>query len=110
MGGSPKQLIVSIGPCISQKNYEVKKDFYLEFIKKSKDNDSFFSKKDKKTFHFDLRRFVNEKFHFFGVPEIENILVDTFASKDEYFSHRRAKKLGEDDYGRCISVIKKINR
>jgi len=108
MEGNKKHLIVSIGPCIEQKNYEVKNDFYSEFIKKSQDNNSFFLKNDKDTFNFDLRRFVNKKFEDSHVLEIENILVDTFASKSEYFSHRRAKKVGEDDYGRCISVIKKI--
>ena len=107
MGGDTRHLIVSVGPCISQKNYEVKKDFYSEFIKKSKNNDSFFLKSDKNTFNFDLRGFINKKFEGFGVLEIENVLVDTFSAKNEYFSHRRAKKLGQDDYGRCISAIKK---
>ena len=108
MNGSIKQLAVSLGPCISQKNYEVKNDFYSEFIKKSKNNDSFFFKNEKKTFNFDLRGFVIKKFKDLGVLEIDNIAIDSFASENEYFSHRRAKKLGQDDYGRCISVIKKI--
>ena len=108
MGGNIKQLVVSVGPCISQENYEVKNDFYSEFIKESKKNESFFLKSDKNTFNFDLRGFVNKKFEDLGVLEIENVLIDTFAAKNEYFSHRRAKKLGQDDYGRCISVIKKI--
>jgi len=108
MSGSTKQLVVSVGPCISQKNYEVKNDFYSEFIKKSKNNDSFFLKNEKKTFNFDLRGFVNKKFKDLGVLEIDNVVIDSFASESEYFSHRRAKKLGQDDYGRCISVIKKI--
>ena len=109
MGGNIQNLIVSIGPCISQKNYEVKKDFYSEFLKKSKDNETFFLKNSENSFNFDLRGFVNKRFKDAGVSQIENILVDTFAIKSEYFSHRRAKKLGEDDYGRCISVIKIIS-
>ncbi len=108
MNGSIKQLVVSLGPCISQKNYEVKNDFYSEFIKKSKNNDSFFFKNEKKTFNFDLRGFVIKKFKDLDVLEIDNVAIDSFASENEYFSHRRAKKLGQDDYGRCISVIKKI--
>ncbi len=108
MDGNIKQLVISLGPCISQKNYEVKNDFYSEFIKKSKNNDSFFLKNEKKTFNFDLRGFVNKKFKDLGVLEIDNVVIDSFASESEYFSHRRAKKLGQDDYGRCISVIKKI--
>jgi len=109
MNGSIKQLVVSLGPCISQKNYEVKNDFYSEFIKKSKNNDSFFFKNEKKTFNFDLRGFVIKKFKDLGVLEIDNVAIDSFASQNEYFSHRRAKKLGQDDYGRCISVIRKIS-
>ena len=107
MNGSIKQLVVSLGPCISQKNYEVKNDFYSKFIKKSKNNDSFFFKNEKKTFNFDLRGFVIKKFKDLGVLEIDNVAIDSFASENEYFSHRRAKKLGENDYGRCISIIKK---
>ena len=108
MDGNIKELAVSVGPCISQKNYEVKNDFYNEFIKKSQNNESFFLKKDKNTFNFDLRGFVNRKLIDLGVLEIDNIEIDTFASDNDYFSHRRAKKLGHDDFGRCISVIKKL--
>ena len=109
MGGNIKKIAVSIGPCISQKNYEVKEDFYSRFIQKSKNNDKFFLKSEENTFNFDLRGFVNKIFEDFGVLEIENVLIDSYAAKSEYFSHRRAKKLGEDDYGRCISIIKKID-
>ena len=108
MGGHVKELFVSVGPCISQKNYEVKEDFYLEFVKKSGANDSFFLKKNEGDFNFDLRGFINKKFNDLGILKIDNVAIDSFASKSEYFSHRRAKKLGENDYGRCISVIKKI--
>ncbi len=108
IGGNTEKLSVCIGPCIAQKNYEVKEDFYSVFIKKSKENDSFFLKNDKNAFNFDLRGFVNKKFADCGVSKIENISLDSCAMKNEYFSHRRAKKLGENDYGRCISVIKKI--
>ena len=109
MGGNAKQLVACIGPCISQESYEVKEDFYSIFTKKSKDNDSFFSKNEKNSFNFDLRSFLIKKFKDCGVSQIDNINIDSFAMKNEYFSHRRAKKLGENDYGRCISVIKKIS-
>ena len=109
MKGDINQLFVSVGPCISQKSYEVQKDFYLKFIENSKDNDSFFLKNNDKTFNFDLRGFVNKKLKDLGVNKIDNINIDSFATHNDYFSHRRAKKLGQDDYGRCISVIKKIS-
>jgi len=109
IGGDVKQLFVCIGPCISQKNYEVKKDFYSKFTKKFKDYDSFFLKNENNSFNFDLRGFVTKKFKDYGVSQIDNINLDSYATKSEYFSHRRAKKLRENDYGRCISVIKKIS-
>ena len=62
MGGDPKELYVSIGPCISKKSYEVKKDFYLKFLKKSEKYEAFFHKKDDNSFEFDLREFINKKF------------------------------------------------
>ncbi len=110
LGGSSKKLLACVGPCIAQNSYEVKEDFYLMFTKETKKNESFFSKNQKKTFNFDLRGFVNKKLKNCGVLEIDNINLDSYASKNEYFSHRRAKKLGENDYGRCISVIKKLSK
>ena len=85
-----------------------KNDFYLEFSKKSKNSKQFFSKNNKNTFNFDLRAFVNSKFKNFNIQKIDNILIDSFSNENEYFSFRRASKLGQQDYGRCISVIKKI--
>ena len=35
MNGEVNELTVSIGPCISQENYEVKNDFYTKFKQKS---------------------------------------------------------------------------
>tara|TARA_B100000959_G_scaffold275483_1_gene328934 strand:+ start:140 stop:910 length:771 start_codon:yes stop_codon:yes gene_type:complete len=109
IGGNVKQLVACIGPCISKKSYEVKEDFYSKFSNKSRDNDSFFLKNEKNSFNFDLRGFIIKKLKDCGVSQIDNINFDSFAMKSEYFSHRRAKKLGENDYGRCISVIKKIS-
>ncbi|OUW48186.1 MAG: hypothetical protein CBD56_03020 [Candidatus Pelagibacter sp. TMED196] len=107
MGGDKNKLIVTVGPCISQNNYEVKKDFYSNFISQSKQNEKFFEDNGNESFRFNLRAYINKKFKDLGVQKIDNIAVDSFASKNEYFSHRRAKKLGEDDYGRCISAIRK---
>ena len=107
LGGDINKMTVCIGPCINKKNYEVKKDFYETFKQKSKNSDIFFSKGRNDSFYFDLRGFISKKFNNNGVFQVDNINVDSFSAAEEYFSHRRAKKLGENDYGRCISVIKK---
>ena len=41
-GSNPKNITAAIGPAISVKNYEVKKDFKRKFIKKDKKNNKFF--------------------------------------------------------------------
>tara|TARA_X000000368_G_C23033202_1_gene713502 strand:- start:126 stop:887 length:762 start_codon:yes stop_codon:yes gene_type:complete len=95
---------ISVGPCIGKKSYEVGEEFYQNFLSDSKVNVSFFLKKNDK-FLFDLRGYVNAKLLKFGSKNIDNIESDTFEDMDSFFSFRRSKKLGETDYGRCISTI-----
>ena len=70
---------------------------------------NFFLQKKNDKFLFDLRKYVNFKITKFDVKYIENIELDTYAEKENFFSFRRSKKLGEKDYGRCISTIGLIN-
>ena len=100
---------VAIGPCIGVDNYEVGQEFYSKFIHESKKNDKFFLPTRKNKFLFDLRKYVNLKFEEIGVNHIENIDFDTFSENENFFSFRRSKQDGENDYGRCISVISLIN-
>ena len=99
------KIYVAVGPCISAKNYEVGKEFFDQFIKENKKNEIFFFPVKEDKFLFDLRKFVNFKIKEFDVEYIENIDFDTYAEKESFFSFRRSKKLGEKDYGRCISTI-----
>jgi YfiH family protein len=99
------KIYVAVGPCIGTKNYEIGKEFYDQFIKENKKNEIFFlhSKQDK--FLFDLRKYVNFKIKEFDIEHVENIDFDTYAEKENLFSFRRSRQLGEKDYGRCISTI-----
>tara|TARA_B100000427_G_scaffold314159_1_gene307084 strand:+ start:355 stop:1119 length:765 start_codon:yes stop_codon:yes gene_type:complete len=99
------KITASIGPCIGNKNYEVDLEFYEIFLKDSKINKKFFSRKDSNKFLFNIRGYVNNKLSDLGVLSIDNINADTFKDEDNFFSYRRSKKLGEPDYGRCISTI-----
>tara|TARA_B110000259_G_C13924986_1_gene366415 strand:+ start:180 stop:944 length:765 start_codon:yes stop_codon:yes gene_type:complete len=103
--GEKNKIYVAVGPCIGFKNYEVGKDFYDEFIKKNKKNEIFFHHSKKGKFLFDLRKYVNFKIKEFDVEHVENIDFDTYAEKENLFSFRRSRQLGEKDYGRCISTI-----
>ena len=96
---------VVVGPCISSKNYEVGKEFYNQFIYENKKNEKFFTSNKNNKFYFDLREYVNLKITKFDIKFIENIDLDTYAEKENFFSFRRSTKLKEKDYGRCISTI-----
>ena len=47
-GSDTKDLVAAIGPCIAQKNYEIKSDFKLKFLKQNTVNRTFFKKIKKK--------------------------------------------------------------
>ena len=53
---------------------------------------------------FNLRKYVNDKLVKHRV-NVDHVNKDTFREKSRFFSYRRSQKLGENDYGRCISVI-----
>jgi len=105
-GSKLSDLIVAIGPCISQKNYEVKKDFIKKIKNENFDFKKYFKIKNKR-FYFNLRMFVNNKFLKLGILKrnIEHINKDTYSNYKNFFSYRRSVHNDEIDYGRCISVI-----
>ena len=80
-------------------------EFYNKFIRESKMNEKFFFPSKDNKFFFDLRKYVNFKITKFDVKYVENIDLDTYTEKENFFSFRRSSKLGEKDYGRCISTI-----
>lgn len=96
---------VAVGPCIGLENYEVGKEFYDKFIHENKKNERFFFQNENNKFNFDLRKYVNFKITKFDVKYVENVDLNTYAEKENFFSFRRSVKLKEKDYGRCISTI-----
>jgi len=98
-------LIAVVGPCIGKESYEVKIDFFNEFISKDKKNEKFFRKTSNEKYTFDLRSFINSQLYNLSVENIENIEIDTFSEENFFYSYRRSNINKEKDYGRCISVI-----
>ena len=105
LNSNTKDLIAVVGPCISKKNYEVKKDFFNKFILQNNKNEIFFKENSKEKLFFDLRGFINNEISNLGIENIENIEMDTFSKKEFFYSYRRSQLNKEKDYGRCISVI-----
>ena len=103
-GCERSSILAAIGPCIRQKNYEVKEDFKKKFLKKDKKNLIFFKKKNNK-FYFDLPNFVKSQLKLNKITNIDSINIDTFEKKNNFFSARQSLRLKHDDYGRNISII-----
>ena len=103
-GCDRKNITVAIGPCISQKNYNVKKDFLRKFLKKNKKNKVFFKKK-KNLIYFNLPKYVKSQLISNKISNIDHINIDTYDYKNNFFSARRSLRLNHDDYGRNISII-----
>ena len=104
---SNNKIYACVGPCIAKKSYEVDESFYNKFIRKSKKYKRYFSKKNKRKKLFDLRKFVTEKLLSLYV-RVDQVNRDTYAQKTNFFSYRRAIKLRQKDYGRCISAVSMI--
>ena len=103
-GCTKENMIVAIGPCISIKNYEVKKKFKDKFIKKNRRNIEFFkNKKDK--IYFDLPNYIKKQVKLKQIKNINLLNIDTFNEKNNFFSARRSLSLNHNDYGRNISII-----
>ena len=101
---SPKNMTVAIGPCISEKNYEVKEQFREKFLKKDKQNIVFFSVKKNKIY-FNLTNYIKKQVKSNLIKNIDTINIDTFNKRNNFFSARRSLKLNHNDYGRNISII-----
>lgn len=95
----------AVGPCIGKKSYEVKIEFYQKFIDSSSDNKVFFKEINEGKFLFDLRSYANHRLKKLNIHNLDNIKMDTYEDKKNFFSFRRSVHLGEKDYGRCISTI-----
>ena len=89
---------------ISQKNYEIKKDFLKKFLKQSDENIVFFQFKKKKIF-FSLNKYIKFQLINCGIKKIEVINKDTYLEKNNFFSSRKSLKNKNNDYGRNISLI-----
>ncbi len=103
-GSNTKNLVAVIGPSISEKSYEVQKDFKGKFLKKDKQSKFFFKIRKNKTY-FGLNKYVYYHLKKLGIKNLEIIKKNTFDPKNNFFSARKSIQNKENDYGRNISVI-----
>jgi len=101
-GSNASDIIVSIGPSISQKNYEVDDKVYTEFEKRFENLSQFFLKSDKKgKYYLNLWEANKQLLILAGVKQenIELSNICTFEQNELFFSARKG------DEGRFVAGI-----
>ncbi len=107
IGGDPLTTLASIGPCISQKFFEVGSEVEAAFLEKHPENKQFF-KKDADSLFFDLSGYVKHILEKAGVKEVELLPYDTYRQEDQFFSCRRSTHRKEN-FGGQLSAISFLN-
>lgn len=105
MGASYNNIRATIGPAISQINYEVGHEFREEFLNADEDSRPYFKEDSAHHLYFDLTGYGSMRLSRVGIQHIEKIESCTYANSEEYFSYRRSKHQGETATGLMISVI-----
>ncbi len=106
LGARRDRIAAAIGPCISQKNYEVGAEFRAQFLQHDSASSRFFIASDRPDhFRFDLENYVVHRLRHAGVADVAALSACTYAREADFFSYRRTTHRGESDYGRQISAI-----
>ncbi len=100
-----KNMVAVIGPCLGFKNFEVDKNFKLDFIKKDTSYMQFFKSKNKNKDLFNLRGLINFQLKKAGMKNVYNINRDTYKNGHIFFSHRRSCHQNKIKTGRMINII-----
>lgn len=101
LGAKKDDIFAAVGPCISQKSYEVGS----EFFEKIKDPKYFIESINTGSYQFNLEAYVCDKLLHAGIKKIDPLNMDTYQVNNNFFSYRRKTHLNEPDYGRQISII-----
>jgi YfiH family protein len=106
LGAVRTRIGATIGPCISQQNYEVGFDFRDRFLEQGLRMRRFFVPSDREGhYRFDLPGYVAHRLTQAGTGTVETLAVCTYPAENGFFSFRRTTHAGEPDYGRQISAI-----
>jgi copper oxidase (laccase) domain-containing protein len=105
LGANKERIKCAIGPCISQKSYEVDNGFFQKFAQDDPANERFFSDGAAGHYQFDIEGYVAARLAATGIQTISCLGEDTYSQPDRFFSYRRSCHNAEDGYGRQLSLI-----
>jgi len=106
LGADRARVAAAVGPCISQRAYEVGPEFFETFTDEDPAWHRFFVPGEGDRLLFDLPGFVLHRLRYAGVAEAEWIGRCTYSEPERFFSYRRATHAQEPDYGRLLSAIR----
>jgi len=105
--GARRPLIRAVvGPCIGREAYEVGPEFEAEFRTRDAASAGFFVQGSAGARpRFDLSGYAVDRLRRAGIAEAHALGACSFALQDAFFSYRRSRVRGEEDYGRQVSAI-----
>lgn len=106
LGADRARISAVIGPCISQRAYEVGDDFMENFLIDDPQAARFFAGGPAGKPMFDLPGYGLARLRAAGVGQAEWTRHCTYADPERFYSFRRTTHAGEADYGRLISAIR----
>lgn len=105
LGAERARIVTTLGPTISQANYEVGPEVRAEFIAAEGGSARFFvPSANPGRFRFDLPAYIVARLAAAGVSAT-SLGLCTYADPARFYSYRRATHRGEPDYGRLMSAI-----
>ena len=105
LGARPARIEAEVGPCISQRAYEVGPEFLDEFMAADAGYSRFFTQGPRGKPVFDLPAFCLHRLRTAGVENCGWVRRCTYEDKQRFYSFRRATHFNERDYGRQASCI-----
>jgi len=105
LGANRENITAVIGPCISQRAYEVGPEFIDSFLAEDPYFARYFANGTEDRMQFDLPGFGLNRLRAAGVGHAEWTRHCTYADPDRFYSYRRTTHAKEADYGRLIATI-----
>ena len=107
LGARASNITAVIGPCISQRSYEVGQEFVERFTDDDLDNTRFFTNASAEgKYLFDLAGYGLARLRGRGVGQASWTGHCTYEDAARFYSYRRTTHRKEQDYGRLIAVIR----
>ncbi|MCC6000322.1 MAG: peptidoglycan editing factor PgeF [Pararhodobacter sp.] len=106
LGADRTAITAVIGPCISQRAYEVGPEFLDAFVAEDPEHTRFFANGAGDRYLFDLPGFGLAQLRAAGIGHAEWTRHCTYGQPDLFYSYRRSVHEGAADYGRLIAAIR----